>query len=127
MAQTGKCWYCGSEDVEDYTDGSHECMECGTTWGGRLYISQHTINQPYNHAYTRSHRSRDWDNSMLYYRAKWQNQTKPRRGIFNDGTNWYDAEVQVTNGCAVPAVLYIFVGVIVYGFLGLMIYVICSD
>lgn len=39
MAQTGRCWYCGSEDVEDYADGSHECLECGTTWGGRQYTS----------------------------------------------------------------------------------------
>lgn len=28
MAYTGRCWYCGSEDVEDYQDGSHECLEC---------------------------------------------------------------------------------------------------
>ena len=38
MAYTGRCWYCGSEDVEDYSNGSHECMECRMTWGGRQYV-----------------------------------------------------------------------------------------
>ena len=42
MAQTGRCWYCGSEDVEVYADGSHECMECGATWGGRRYTPRRT-------------------------------------------------------------------------------------
>lgn len=30
--ETGRCPYCGSEDVEEYSDGTHECMECGETW-----------------------------------------------------------------------------------------------
>ena len=47
MAYTGRCWYCGSEDVEDYSDGSHECMECRMTWGGRQYVQQPTYHRTY--------------------------------------------------------------------------------
>ena len=32
MAQTGQCPYCGSEDVEHYSNGTCECMECGENW-----------------------------------------------------------------------------------------------
>ena len=31
-AETGRCIYCGSEDVTEYDDGIYECMECGATW-----------------------------------------------------------------------------------------------
>ena len=34
----------------------------------------------------------------------------------------YDAEVQVTKGCAIPAVVYFIIAVMVYGFTGLMLY-----
>lgn len=30
--ESGKCMYCGSEDVEHLEDGTHYCHECGATW-----------------------------------------------------------------------------------------------
>lgn len=27
--ETGRCPYCGSEDVEEYFNGTNECNECG--------------------------------------------------------------------------------------------------
>lgn len=35
--ETGRCWYCGSEDVEHLQDGTHFCHECGTQWGKPRY------------------------------------------------------------------------------------------
>lgn len=35
--QTGRCFYCGSEDVEYLNDGTHYCCECGTQWGTPRY------------------------------------------------------------------------------------------
>lgn len=35
--QTGRCFYCGSEDVEYLHDGTHHCCECGTEWGTPRY------------------------------------------------------------------------------------------
>ena len=46
--------------------------------------------------------------------------------IKNEGKKWYDAEVQVTKGCAIPAVVHFIIAVMVYGFTGLMLYVACS-
>lgn len=127
MAYTGRCWYCGSEDVEDYSDGSHECMECGMTWGGRQYVQQPT----YHRTYSRKGENKHWERSMQPYREKWRRERKKNPmtnlTIKNNGKKWYDAEVQVTNGCAVPAVLYFFIAIMVYGFAGLMLYVACSS
>ena len=124
MAYTGRCWYCGSEDVEDYSDGSHECMECGMTWGGRQYVQQ----LKYRRNYSQEGENKD---SMRPYREKWRNEGKnnpmTKLTIKNNGKKWYDAEVQVTKGCAVPAVLYFFIAIMVYGFAGLMLYVACSS
>ena len=127
MAYTGRCWYCGSEDVEDYSDGSHECMECGMTWGGRQYVQQPT----YHRTYSRKGENKHWERSMQPYREKWRRERKKNPmtnlTIKNNGKKWYDAEVQVTNRCAVPAVLYFFIAIMVYGFAGLMLYVACSS
>ena len=35
--ESGRCLFCGSEDVETYRDGFNECLECGATWGGTSY------------------------------------------------------------------------------------------
>lgn len=127
MAYTGRCWYCGSEDVEDYSDGSHECMECGMTWGGRQYVQQPT----YHRTYSRKGENKHWERSMQTYREKWRRERKKNPmtnlTIKNNGNKWYDAEVQVTKGCAVPAVLYFLIAIMVYGFAGLMLYVACSS
>ena len=127
MAYTGRCWYCGTEDVEEYSDGSHECMECGMTWGGRQYVQRPTYRRTY---YTQKD-NRQWDSSMRPYREKWLNEGKKNPmthlTIKNKGKKWYDAEVQVTNGCAVPAVVYFIIAVMIYGFAGLMLYVACSN
>ncbi|MDO5447528.1 MAG: hypothetical protein Q4F34_07120 [Prevotellaceae bacterium] len=32
MEDTGRCPYCGSEDVEEYSNGICECNECGAKW-----------------------------------------------------------------------------------------------
>ena len=121
MAYTGRCWYCGSEDVEEYSDGSHECMECGMTWGGRQYVEQPTYRRTY---------SNQRDSSMRPYREKWRKEEKKNPmthlTIKNEGKKWYDAEVQVPKGCAIPAVVYFIIAVMVYGFTGLMLYVACS-
>ena len=127
MAYTGRCWYCGSEDVEDYSDGSHECMECGMTWGGRQYVQHPT----YHRTYSRKGENKHWERSMQPYREQWRRERKKNPmtnlTIKNNGKKWYDAEVQVTNRCAVPAVLYFFIAIMVYGFAGLMLYVACSS
>ena len=127
MAYTGRCWYCGTEDVEEYSDGSHECMECGMTWGGRQYVQRPTYRRTY---YTQKD-NRQWDSSMRPYREKWRNEGKKNPmthlTIKNKGKKWYDAEVQVTNGCAVPAVVYFIIAVMISGFAGLMLYVACSN
>ena len=126
MAYTGRCWYCGSEDVEEYSDGSCECMECGMTWGGRQYVQQPTCRQ----TYSRQGKNKQWENSMRPYREKWRSEKKnpmTHLTIKNNGKKWYDAEVQVTKGCAVPAVVYFIIVVMVYGFAGLMLYVACSN
>ena len=130
MAYTGRCWYCGSEDVEDYSDGSHECLECGMIWGGRQYNQQSAQHKTYRRTYTKQRYNRQWENSMRQYREKWRNNgnvSTNKCGIVNNGKKWYDAEVQVTKGCAVPAVLYFFIAIMVYGFAGLMLYVACSS
>ena len=122
MAYTGRCWYCGSEDVEEYSDGSHECMECGMTWGGRQYVQQQT--------YRRTYSNNNRDSSIRSYREKRRQQEKnpmTNLTIKNNGKKWYDAEVQVTKGCAVPAVLYFIIAIMVYGFAGLMLYIACSS
>lgn len=127
MAYTGRCWYCGSEDVEDYSDGSHECMECGMTWGGRQSVQQPT----YHRNYSREGENEQWERSMRPYREKWRNEVKKNPmtnlTIKNNGKKWYDAEMQVTKGCAVPAVVYFIIAIMVYGFTGLMLYVACSS
>ena len=67
---------------------------------------------------------------MRQYREKWRNNgnvSTNKRGIVNNGKKWYDADVQVTKGCAVPAVLYFIIAIMVYGFAGLMLYVACSS
>ena len=67
---------------------------------------------------------------MRQYREKWRNNgnvSTNKCGIVNNGKKWYDAEVQVTKGCAVPAVLYFIIAIRVYGFAGLMLYVACSS
>lgn len=131
MAYTGRCWYCGSEDVEDYQDGSHECLECGMTWGGRQYIQQSTQKKTYRRTYTKQRNNRQWENSMRPYREKWRNEKKgnpmTHLTIKKNGEKWYDAEIQVTKGCAVPALVYFVIAVMVYGFTGLMLYVACSN
>ena len=127
MAYTGRCWYCGSEDVEDYSDGSHECMECRMTWGGRQYVQQPT----YHRTYFREGENKQWERSMRPYREKWRNKGKKNPmtnlTIKNTGKKWYDAEVQVTKDCAVPAVVYFIIAIMVYGFAGLMLYIACSS
>lgn len=30
--ETGRCPFCGSEDIEIYDDGTAECYECGEEW-----------------------------------------------------------------------------------------------
>lgn len=30
--ESGRCPFCGSEDIEEYEDGTCECYECGETW-----------------------------------------------------------------------------------------------
>ena len=30
--ESGRCPYCGSEDVAYYEDGTAECYECGSRW-----------------------------------------------------------------------------------------------
>lgn len=130
MAYTGRCWYCGSEDVEEYSDGSHECMECGMIWGGRRYVQRQTHQPRYRRTYSRTGESKEWKHSMRPYREKCHNGGKSsftNLTIRNQGKKWYDAEVQVTDGCAVPAVLYFTVAIIIYGFAGLMLYVACSS
>ena len=117
MAYTGRCWYCGSEDVEDYQDGSHECLECGMTWGGREYIQQPLKRKIDRRSHSNTGESKEWERAMKPYREKWR----------NNGKKWYDAEVQVTKGCVVPAVLYFIIAIMVYGFAGLMLYVACSS
>lgn len=127
MAYTGRCWYCGSEDVEDYYDGSHECMECGMTWGGR----QHVQRQIYSRTHSRKSVNKQREQSIRSYRDKWRNEgknnTKTTPTIKNKGKKWYDAEIQVTNSCAVPAVLYFFIAVLIYGLLGIVLYAACSS
>lgn len=127
MAYTGRCWYCGSEDVEDYYDGSHECMECGMTWGGR----QHVQRQIYSRTHSRKSVNKQREQSIRSYRDKWRNEgknnTKTTPTIKNKGKKWYDAEIQVTNGCAIPALLYFSIAVLVYGFLGIVLYAACSS
>lgn len=68
MAYTGRCWYCGSEDVEEYSDGSHECMECGMTWGGRQHVQQPT--------YRRTCPCNNQDSSIRPYREKRRKEEK---------------------------------------------------
>ena len=68
MAYTGRCWYCGSEDVEEYSDGSHECMECGMTWGGRQHVQQPT--------YRRTCPCNNPDSSIRPYREKRRKEEK---------------------------------------------------
>ena len=121
MAYTGRRWYCGSEYVEEYSDGSHECMECGMTWGGRQHVQQPT--------YRRTCPCNNQDSSIRPYREKRRKEEKnpmTHLTIKNEGKKWYDAEVQVTKGCAIPAVVYFIIAVMVYGFTGLMLYVACS-
>lgn len=68
---------------------------------------------------------------MRPYREKWRNEGKknPMTNLIikNNGKKWYDAEVQVTKGCAVSAVVYFIIAIMVYGFTGLMLYVACSS
>lgn len=68
---------------------------------------------------------------MRPYREKWRKEEKKNPmthlTIKNEGKKWYDAEVQVTKGFAVPAVVYFIIAVMVYGFAGLMLYVACSN
>lgn len=131
MSYTGRCWYCGSEDVEEYSDGSCECMECGEKWGGRRYVQQQVQRPRYRRQYSRADESKEWERSMRPYREKWRNGgvqsplTSPT--IKNQGNKWYDAEIQITNGCAIPAILYFTMAVIIYGFAGLMLYAACSS
>lgn len=131
MAYTGRCWYCGSEDVEEYSDGSCECMECGETWGGRRYVQEQVQRPRYRKQYSRAGESKEWERSMRPYREKWRNggakSPLTHLTVKNEGKKWYDAEVQVSDGCAVPAVLYFTVAIIIYGFAGLMLYVACSS
>lgn len=30
--ESGRCPYCGSEDIEEYYDSTAECHECGARW-----------------------------------------------------------------------------------------------
>ena len=80
MAYTGRCWYCGSEDVEDYSDGSHECLECGMIWGGRQYNQQSAQHKTYRRTYTKQRYNRQWENSMPQYREKWRKTVGYRQG-----------------------------------------------
>ena len=32
MEDTGRCYYCGSENVVVYSDGTCVCLECGAKW-----------------------------------------------------------------------------------------------
>lgn len=131
MAYTGRCWYCGSEDMEEYSDGSHECKECGMTWGGKQYVQRQVQKPRYRRTFSHSGESKEWEHSMKPYREKW----RKREGkspltdltVNKQGVKWYDAEVLVTDGCTVPAFLYFTVAIIIYGFAGLMIYVACSS
>lgn len=126
MAYTGRCWYCGSEDVEDYYDGSHECMECGMTWGGRQHVQWRT----YRRTHYRKSGNKQREQAMRLYRENLRNEKRNNTTtptINNNGKKWYDAEVQVTNGCAVPAVLYFSIAVLIYGFLGIVLYAACSS
>lgn len=130
MTYTGRCWYCGSEDVEEYSNGSHECMECGMTWGGRRCV-QRQVRQPrYRCNYSRSGENKEWEHSMRPYREKWHNgggkSPLTNLTVRNQGKKWYDAEVQVTNGCAVPAILYFIIAALIYGFAGTMLYIACN-
>lgn len=33
--ESGRCPLCGSEDIEEYYDGTAECHECGARWWWR--------------------------------------------------------------------------------------------
>lgn len=65
MAETGRCWYCGSEDVEEYSDGSCECMECGMTWGYEQKVQ--------NYSYQRHSNSNYASKQRTYFSNKRQN------------------------------------------------------
>ena len=130
MAYTGRCWYCGSEDVEDYQDGSHECLECGMTWGGRQNVQQPLKRKIDRRSHSNTGVSKEWERAMKPYREKWRrngNVSTNKRGIVNNGKKGYGSEVQVTKGCALPAILYFIIAIMVYGFAGLMLYVACSS
>lgn len=72
MAYTGRCWYCGSEDVKEYSDGSHECKECGMTWGGKQYVQRQVQKPRYRRTFSHSGESKEWEHSMKPYREKWR-------------------------------------------------------
>lgn len=131
MAYTGRCWYCGSEDVEDYSDGSHECLECGMTWGKHQYVQRHVKLQRYSKTYSHAREKQKFERTQRPYCEKWSNRTPKSSftdtNIKNKDKKWYEYEVKVSDGCAIPAVLYFIIAIVVYGFAGTMLYIACSD
>lgn len=131
MAETGRCWYCGSEDVEDYSDGSHECLECGMTWGEQQYVHQQVEQPRYRRIYSDMDEDLRFERAMRPYREKWRkhrpNSSSTAPFLNNKGKKWYESDVQVSNGCAIPVILYIIIAIVVYGSLGFMLYISCSS
>lgn len=127
MAYTGRCLYCGSEDVEIFSDGSHECMECGMTWGGTQCVQQPT----YRRTYSKKGKSKEWEKSMRPYREKWRNEKKKistnHLNIKSDGKKLNNAKTQVTKESAFTTIAYLIFAVSVYGVIGLMLYGSCSN
>lgn len=140
MAYTGRCWYCGSEDVEQYSNGMCECMECGMTWDGIKYVQRHSFQRP-RYVQTQVRRRhcsddelKEWDKSMKVNREKWSNRckTSPRNVLpdyvtLNKGKKWYETLTPVTDTWAIPSVLYYSIALIIYVFSGSMLYIACTD
>ena len=130
--QTGRCWYCGSEDVEDYTDGSHECLECGMTWGGRQYVQQtytrparrQTYQQTAQRSYCDARKAAEWERSMRPYREKWRRMSG---GTVSNGNRRYNAAENTTQDSPLSAIAYILIAIVIYGILGITLFMACTD
>lgn len=132
MAYTGRCPYCGSEDVEEYSDGSSECMECGEMWNDVEYVDVYEPQQSYRRTYTNAGESPEWERSMRPYREKWRRDKMKGQSplthltIKNKGKKWYETEVMITKDTSVPAVFYFFIAFVIYAIVALELYVACS-
>lgn len=66
--ESGRCFYCGSEDVEYLADGTKYCCECGTEWGSpRPQYRQQRVRQ---NNYRRNRVNPDFSQQMAEYRRK---------------------------------------------------------